>query len=576
MKSLSSIVPGLFTVLSLGLSAHATAQSAQPPAEVRGTWLTTTANDAIASPANSAATMRRLREIGLNTVFVETWKNGYTQYPSRALKGIIGVDRRPALMPQDPSDKPGALKAPGRDLLGETLIEAHRQGLLYIAWFEYGFMAAHKNTDNHLRRMKPEWLSRDASGNEVAPNGFVWMNPLHPEARRFLLDLVLEAVDAYDLDGIQLDDRIVWPYYTMGYDDYTKKIYAQEHNGASPPADPKDPAWMRWRAEKVNEYSKMFVQEIRARRPGLIISLSPAVYPWCYENYLLEWPTWAAWTSADALKKPEGWPGNAVTPRWDEFIPQVYRMNYPAFERTWLEQVGFMKSMGAGRVSDLIAGIRVVGDGPDSTWDDLRKSMELVRSTGGGGHVHWFSRGVLDLYPQQLTEFYAVASKGHAPHPMRPADWRPAPRVLEFVQARRIPAAGGGGSIERGVWSFAGAPDGRYRVIARTDAGWQEIARLRVALDAPKGQTRGFWLTHAAWQPDFSVVRENAEWRMTGGPYATPRVTSGSPFGKDLSPLFRLDLPTTLETPEGAKPITSVELLIDRREEMSKAPGRSE
>ena len=78
--------------------------------------------------------------------------------------------------------------APTRDLLQETLIEAHRNGLIYIAWFEYGFMAAHKDTMNHLRRQKPEWLSRDINGSEVAPNGFVWLNPLHPEARKLLLD----------------------------------------------------------------------------------------------------------------------------------------------------------------------------------------------------------------------------------------------------------------------------------------------------------------------------------------------------------------------------------------------------
>jgi hypothetical protein len=53
-------------------------------------------------------------------------------------------------------------------------------------------------------------------------------------------------------------------------------------------------------------------------------------------------------------------------------------------------------------------------------------------------------------------------------------------------------------------------------------------------------------------------------------------VTSGSVFGKDLSPLFRLDLPTTLDTSAGPLPITSVELLVDRREEMSKPLGRSE
>jgi uncharacterized lipoprotein YddW (UPF0748 family) len=172
---------GVATAIVTGASIAAaqTPEPSSPPPEIRGTWLTTTANDAIASPDNTAETMRRLREIGLNTVYVEVWKNGYTQYPSSVLKRAIGVDRRPNLMPQDPSDTPEKLRAQPRDLLQETLIEAHRNQLIYIAWFEYGFMAAHKSTDSHLRRMKKDWLSLDRSGNEVAPNGFVWMNPLH-------------------------------------------------------------------------------------------------------------------------------------------------------------------------------------------------------------------------------------------------------------------------------------------------------------------------------------------------------------------------------------------------------------
>lgn len=380
------------------------------PPEVRGTWLTTTANDALSTPAKTADTMRRLRAIGLNTVYIECWKNGYTQYPSEVLKKTIGVDRRPALMPQDPSDTPDALKKPGRDLLAEAVLEAHRHGLIAIAWFEYGFMAAHKDTDNHLRRMKPQWLSKDINGNVVAPNNFVWMNPLHPEARQFLLDLVLEAIDKYDLDGVQLDDRIVWPYVTMGYDDYTKGVYASEHMGVEPPKDHKDPAWMKWRADKVNQFAKRFVEEVKQKRPGLIVSVSPAPYPWSYEHYLCDWPQW----SRDGL--------------WTEFVPQCYRLNYDAFEKTWNEQLTHV----GPRRADLIAGIRIVGDGPNLSWDDLKKSIELTRTTNSGGHVHWFSRGVLDLYEKELTDFYNVKEKGHAPHPRFPADWRPPPQKLRM------------------------------------------------------------------------------------------------------------------------------------------------
>lgn len=453
----------IFTVLTaLGFCQTACSQapgaSLEAEAEVRGTWVTTTGNSAIGTPAQSAATMQRLREIGLNTVYVETWKNGYTQFPSKVLERTIGVDRRPALVPQDPSDKPDAIKAPGRDLLQETLIEAHRNGLVYVGWFEYGFMAAHKTTDNHLRRMKKEWLSLDVNGNEVASNGFVWMNPLHPEARRFLLDMVLEAVDNYEMDGIQLDDRIVWPYIDMGYDDYTKKVYASEHDGKMPPADPKDKEWMRWRANKVNEFSKQFVQEIHAKRPGLLVSLSPAVYPWCWEYYLLEWPKWSAWNTSDKLSIKDNAAATAITPRWDEFIPQVYRMNYKSYEQTWLDQVKYMKEEGGGRVRDIVAGIRVVGDGPDATWEDVQKSIELTRTTKSGGHVLWFSRGALDLYPKELTSFYDVASKGVAPNPQFGPGWRTRSIVL----------------VKNGAsWSASGVAPGAYRLIVHDGATWQ-------------------------------------------------------------------------------------------------------
>jgi uncharacterized lipoprotein YddW (UPF0748 family) len=268
-------------------------------------------------------------------------------------------------------------------------------------------MAAHKDTDNHLRRMKPEWLSRDIDGNEVAPNGFVWMNPLHPEARRFLLDIVLEAVDKYDLDGVQLDDRIVWPYVTMGYDDYTVAMYRNEHGGKAPPADHKDPDWMRWRADKVNEYASSSSRR-SAARPGLLVSLSPAPYPWCYENYLLEWPTWAAWE-----------PGNDEMLWWDEFIPQCYRYDFPAFKATWDQQVGNLRDAGA---SDARAAHArgCPDDGqparPGALGGPERRSSTSARPAGAGTSGG-SAAGVLDEYPEEIKAFYDVERNGHAPHP---------------------------------------------------------------------------------------------------------------------------------------------------------------
>ncbi len=263
-----------------------------PAPEVRGTWLTTTANTAIASPTDTAATMKTLRDIGLNTVYVECWKNGYTEFPSTVAERYNGV-------PLKISPSPSRRAALQRDLLAETLVEAHRNQLIYVAWFEFGFMAAERWTRNELRARR-DWIVLDKHGSDVAKNGFVWLNPLHPEAQDLLIGIVVEAATKYDLDGIQLDDRIVWPGLEMGYDEYTRQRYKEE-TGRDLPADCRDPHFTAWRQTKVTEVAQRFVREVRAANPNVIVSLSPGPYPWAREKYLCDWVSWARET-----KRPDG------------------------------------------------------------------------------------------------------------------------------------------------------------------------------------------------------------------------------------------------------------------------------
>src|SRR5687768_14787482 len=407
---------------------------AQPAPEVRGMWLTTTANDAIATPAKTHDTMKRLREIGLNTVYVECWKNGYTAFPSDVMSTATGI---PLKINSSTRGVPGLQ----RDLLHETLIAAHRNQLIHVAWFEYGFMAAHKDTHNELRKRR-DWLVLDRAGNDVAKNGFVWLNPLHPDAQALLIGIVTESVRKYDLDGIQLDDRIVWPSLEMGYDEFTRKLYASEHDGRAPPDDFRDVDWRAWRQAKVEAFAKRFVAEVRKANPDLLISLSPGPHPWALENYLIDWPAWSRWDKRGGQT-------------WDEFVPQVYRMTYDAFAKDWPAQVAAIDT----RVGDLVAGIRLVGDGPDLPEGDATKCVRLVRKTNAGGHAWWFSRGVLETHVSELTQLYDVANRGHAEHRRRPLDWRPAPIVMKNVPNQP--------STWEGV-----VPHGAYRIIAKIDGVW--------------------------------------------------------------------------------------------------------
>jgi uncharacterized lipoprotein YddW (UPF0748 family) len=412
------------------LLAAMTMQQLTTP-EVRATWLTTTSNEAISSPTNTASSMRNLRNMGLNTVYSEVWKNGYTEFPSTVMQNAIGVS-----MKINPSPS-GALQ---RDLLEETMIQAHRNGLIYVAWFEYGLMAAWQGTFNELRA-KADWLSADINGNVVASNGFVWMNPIHPEVQNLLIGIVKEAVQKYDLDGIQLDDRIAWPDINFGYDAYTRSVYAAENGGQQPPSDPNNAAWKAWRQAKVEAFSKRFVQEIRAAGgPNLLISLAPASHPFALTNYLVDWPAWSKWSGI---------------PTWDEYVPQVYRMTLTDFQRDWPTQVTAIGS----RRNNLVAGIRLVGTGNNLPANDVALHPPYIRSTNVGGHSWWFSRGVTDVFPTQINGTYNAGVIGQSPHPRFGYRWRSFPIELNRMN---------------GVWTGR-VPTGRYRVIARSGASWRTV-----------------------------------------------------------------------------------------------------
>jgi len=366
--------------LLLALSFLATMACAATT-EIRGTWVTTTANTALATPEATADTMRRLHEIGLNTVYIECWKNGYSEWPSEVMRRAIGIPFRVNAAPERLQ----------RDLLGEAVAAAHRNGLRAIAWLEYGFMAATADTRNELRaRGEAEgWITRTREGATVgAQNGFVWMNPLHPIPQQLLIDLSIEILRNYPVDGIQLDDRIAMPV-EMGYDDFTRALYREE-TGKPLPDNPRDPAFVRWRADRITAFARRYARALREVRPDLHLSLSPAPYPWSLDHYCCDWPAWTRFE------------GEA---RWDEFVVQNYRPDFPRTRASIEETLPHL----GDRRGAYLAGIRVVGEGPDIAPADLIESIRFTRDAGLGGHSLWFSRGVLEVHPKLLRELYKPA-----------------------------------------------------------------------------------------------------------------------------------------------------------------------
>uniref|UniRef100_A0A832H442 Glycoside hydrolase family 10 protein n=1 Tax=Oscillatoriales cyanobacterium SpSt-402 TaxID=2282168 RepID=A0A832H442_9CYAN len=307
MKKLRFLLPLLFiAVLSLTVlvGTPIAAMSQQPRQEIRGVWMTSNDMDTLRDRAKVQEAVSQLRRLNFNTIYPVVWNAGYTTYPSAIAQrqGIQSFTYR---------------GTNGQDILADLITQAHAQGLLVVPWFEFGFMAP---PTSELALNHPDWLTqkRDGSQTSISAAGeVVWLNPLRTDVQKFLTDLVLEIVTQYDVDGIQFDDHTSLPS-EFGYDNYTLALYTKETKKA-PPANAQDPAWVKWRADKITAFMSRLHQAVSARKPKAIFSISPNYYDFAYKLQLQDWLGWVRRNIADELIV------QVYRPDLESFLPQLTR-----------------------------------------------------------------------------------------------------------------------------------------------------------------------------------------------------------------------------------------------------------
>ena len=246
--------------------------------ELRGIWLTNIDSDVIFSRKNITDAVNRLEKLNFNTIYPTVWQGGYTIHPSAVAKRVFGQLNDPA----------PALK--GRDVLKEIITEAHKKGIAVIPWFEFGFMAPAKS---ELARLHPDWLAKRRDGSTIWKEGIedrVWLSPFHPEVQKFIQDLIVELVANYDLDGIQFDDHFGLPS-EFGYEPLTVLMY-QKDIKKPPSNDSRETFWVRWRADRINDFMARLFTAIKARKQKCIVSLSPNPFNFALPASLQDWFTW--------------------------------------------------------------------------------------------------------------------------------------------------------------------------------------------------------------------------------------------------------------------------------------------
>ena len=339
----------------------------QQETAIRGIWLTNVASLVLNSKENIVKAVENIEKANINTIFVVTYNKNQTPYPSQVLKNAVN----------DPNVQTEMF--PGRDPLQELITEAHAKNIKVFGWFEYGFASQYgpgsDGGKGPVLRAHPTWESRDKLGNLAERHGFYWMNGFHPEVQQFMIDMAVELVTNYDIDGIQGDDRLPAMPVNAGYDDYTVNLYKSQNGGAAPPDNESLTNWKQWRANLLTDFAGRLYDAVKAAKPGAIVAHAPHPYSYSLDEYLQDWPKWLA------------------NGKMDVVMPQLYRKENLDSYLSILNS-NSQEAINLNKLNRFVPGLILLVDGTLSSEQYIVDMVRANRNKGVTGECYFFYEGL--------------------------------------------------------------------------------------------------------------------------------------------------------------------------------------
>ena len=321
---------------------------------IQGVWIANHPHSQVlTSRENINKAIQYLKKSGFNTIFPVVWNRGYTLYPSEVMQNY----QFPAIEP--------FYSQQNRDPLLEIIEEAHQNNLKIIPWLEYGFAASHLPNGGHIIKQNSHWQAINNKGEKVVHGGLVWLNSFCDEVQQFMLQIILEIIQKYDVDGIQGCDRFPAAPVQSGYDRYTIEKYQTEF-ARLPPNNYKNPLWRQWRADLLTGFLAYLYQQVKAVKPDILFSLAPAVYPFCLENLLQDSKAWVNRGLVDIIH------------------PQLYRSDFWHYRH---EVDRIKKHFNFSDLAKCAPGIALKANNKYVSKQDLSRFFDLNQKTGFCGQV---------------------------------------------------------------------------------------------------------------------------------------------------------------------------------------------
>ncbi|MEO7098282.1 MAG: family 10 glycosylhydrolase [Luteolibacter sp.] len=354
---------------SLGLAASAWAQSyapvnERPPAlarEFRGAWIASVYNlDWPSSSGLSAESQQsemrgildKLVTLKMNAVIFQVRSQCDTTYAS-------------SIEPWSPFLTGTMGRSPGYDPLAYCIQQAHARGIEVHAWFN-PFRALSNNSQqvagNHVTRAAPQTTKKFGT--------MTWCDPASADTRARALNVILDVVKRYDIDGVHMDDYF-YPYPSSGLTF----------------ADGKSPAERR---SYVDGFVSNLYAAVKRQKSWVRVGISP---------FGIWRPGVPAGIEAglDSYEQLAGDSRKWLKNGWVDYLaPQLYWPISPQ-KQSFSTLLTWWRQQGSRPVWPGIATERIGGKEDHRSASEITNQIDLSRRIGNNwnGHIHWSAKSLV-------------------------------------------------------------------------------------------------------------------------------------------------------------------------------------
>jgi uncharacterized lipoprotein YddW (UPF0748 family) len=254
----------------------------------------------------------------------------------------------------------------------EYLIRLGKKARIEIHAWVTVFVSTTRKTEllpeGHVYFTHPEWFTSNFRNEVMKADSYegAYLDPGVPSVHLYLLNVFLDIVKNYDLNGIHFD-YIRYPDNIFGYNKIAWQYYQFEFKYRD------SDNWQLWKENQVSDFLKKISVSIRNIKPD--VTISAAVFPYLESALTKYSQNWYEW-----LKK--------------DYVDKVYLMAYTTSSdqlHSLLDRIGNL-----GLNNKIIVGLRAWDSTQKYTTKEINEKLKIVRKGRFSGISLFSYSGIIE------------------------------------------------------------------------------------------------------------------------------------------------------------------------------------